>query len=94
MATMTASTIHRGRVKTTLVRRLSRLILGSVIGAGCLAPTVVAAQTTSCDPAYLTLCALPGWDDPLPADCEIWEWGYGILAPPYPCLPPLGPGRP
>jgi hypothetical protein len=77
-----------------LRRHLGRVAVGAVLGGALLCPTAALAQAPSCDPTVRAGCALPGWDDPLPADCRLWEGGPVMLAPPYPCLPPLGPRTP
>lgn len=92
--TMTGSAVNHRRVRAILPHRLSRVALTALISGALLSPLVAEAQTLSCNPAYLIGCVLPGWDDPLSSDCEIWEKGYVIIAPPYPCLPPLRPGYP
>jgi hypothetical protein len=89
-----ASAVNRGRVTGSLPRGLCRVAVGTLIGSVLASPSIANAQTASCDPAYASVCVPPGWDDPLPTDCEIWEQGYVITAPPYPCLPPLGPRTP
>jgi hypothetical protein len=90
---MTALAVKRDRVTPPLPHRLFHVALGAVIGTIDLSPALVDAQT-SCDPASVDVCVPPGWEDPLAADCAIWETGYVIVAPPDACLPPLGPGYP
>jgi hypothetical protein len=85
-----SSRFHHRATRPRLLRGLA--ITAALVVAVSL-PTGGEAQAQSCDPLSPDRCPLPGWDDPYQQSCAFWN-GQVMLAPPYPCIPYLGPGGP
>ena len=58
---------------------LATMLAAATATGFALDTTAQTIQISACDPAYQSICTLPGWDDPIDDQCDVLNTGLPVI---------------